>query len=194
VDEGVKELRALLATAPKATRTNARSGSRQYLERSDHALTLARLGHLLEKPEWTAEGLAAAMPRPDANADSGDDYAESYRRSGLVEVLVEVGRLAEAEELLADQLAKAIKQTSNQRGYADMLMTAGRSPATEPAQVAGDALSSCRTTRGRVGAAGAVSSLGREGPRTTAFARNGFRFRELQRRALFAGAEGKPAG
>lgn len=134
VEEGVKELRALLATAPKAAGRNARSfraGAMKSMEWDNHALTLARLGHLLEKPEWVAEGVAAAMPKPDANANPGDEFAYAYQTRYLVEVLVQVGQLAEAEKLLADQLAKAIKQAPSPSGYPDMAMAMGRSPATE---------------------------------------------------------------
>lgn len=134
VEEGVKELRALLATAPKATGRSARSfrtGAMQSFEWDNHALTLARLGHLLEKPEWVAEGLVAAMPKTDANANPGDEFANAYQTRYLVEVLVQVGRLAEAEKLLADQLTKAIQQAPNQRGFPEMAIATGRSPATE---------------------------------------------------------------
>src|SRR5207302_94485 len=86
-------LHDLLATAPKAAGRNTRrfrAGARQSVEWDNHALTLARLGHLLEKPEWVAEGLAAAMPKPDANANPGDEYADAYQTRILVEVLVQV--------------------------------------------------------------------------------------------------------
>src|SRR5207302_8812169 len=106
VEEGGKDLPALRARAPKAAGRNTRrfrAGARESVEWDNHALTLARHGHLLEKPEWVAEGLAAAMPKPAANANPDDEYADAYQTRILVEVLVQVGRLAEAEKLLTDQ-------------------------------------------------------------------------------------------
>ncbi len=135
VEEGVKELRSLLAAAPNAGGRNVRrfrAGAMRSIDWGDHALTLARLGYLLEKPEWIDEGVAAATPKPDASATPGNDYTEADQTRNLVQVLIEVGRLADAEKLLTDQLAKAIKQTSGQRGLRDMAMIMGRSAATEP--------------------------------------------------------------
>ena len=131
VEEGVKELRALLATAPKAGEQNRRAVRGGMMTRQidfqSHALTLARLGQLLERPEWINEGLASAMPKAD-DAGDGDDYGDVYRLRGLVEVLARMGRLGDAEELLADQLARSVKLSASQRGYGGM----GRSPAADP--------------------------------------------------------------
>ena len=132
VEEGVKELRALLQSAPKDTRKSSRNtgGGMSAIEWQNHALTLARLGRLLERPEWVSEGLALAMPKPDVKGNSGDDPIDRYQERGIVEVLVQDGRPAEAEKLLADQLARALKQDASQPGRFGMPMVG--SPATEP--------------------------------------------------------------
>ena len=65
LEEGIRELRALLASAPKEpSRAPQRfnPSPRRTIEWRSHALALARLGHLLNKPEWVDEGLAAAAP------------------------------------------------------------------------------------------------------------------------------------
>ena len=130
VEEGVKELRALLATAPKtpggAAGFRGRMAIRQ-IEWHQHALVLARLGHLLEQPEWITEGLAAAMPKAD-DASADDEFNNIFRVSSVVETLVQVGRAGEAEKLLADQLAKSLKPAAGQRGY----MGLDRSLSLEP--------------------------------------------------------------
>ena len=131
VEEGVKELRALLATAPKAGEQNRLAGrnrmTSQPIDFPSHSLALARLGQLLERPEWMEEGLAGAMPKADAAGD-GDDYGSLYRLSGLIEVLTRAGRLGDAEKLIAEQLVLSVKRASAQRGYGGM----GRSPGTDP--------------------------------------------------------------
>lgn len=130
VDEGVKELRALLATAPKAAGVNVRNMMRNAARPMDwqkHALTLARLGYLLEKPEWINEGLAAALPKADDVA-GGDPSGGEYQARAVVEVLVQVGRPAEAEKMLVGQLVTSLKQPANQRGYSGMGRAAGLEP------------------------------------------------------------------
>jgi len=131
VEEGVKELRALLATAPKVPAAGAAGfhghTALRQIEWQRHALVLARLGYLLEQPEWIAEGLAAAMPRPD-DASTDNEFIGNYQLRAIVEMLVQVGRPAEAEKLLADQLARSLKFTSGQRGYLGRV----GSPSLEP--------------------------------------------------------------
>ena len=130
VEEGVKELRALLATAPKSPAGVAGFRGRSTVRRiewSQHALALARLGQLLEQPDLITEGLAAAMPKAD-DANAGDEFSATYQTRAVVETLVQAGRLGEAEKLLADQLAKSLKLSAAQGGYAGT----SRTPSLEP--------------------------------------------------------------
>ena len=112
VDEGVKELRALVASVPKAVDRNASAFRSRAQDLQPHALVLAKLGRLLEHPEWTEEGLAAAMPKP-GTADAANSF---YEIRALVDALVKLGRLADAEKLLADLLQRSIA-AAGQRGF-----------------------------------------------------------------------------
>lgn len=128
LEEGIRELRALLASAPKETprapqRFNA--SSRRTIEWRSHALALARLGHLLNKPEWVNEGLAAATAKSGANPDGGDDFMGAYHQQSLAQLLVQQGRLAQAETILVERLKQAVKQKSRENHYGGM----GGSPA-----------------------------------------------------------------
>lgn len=116
VDEGVKELRALLQSVPKdAARDLRRSGGRaRPTDWQDDALALARLGLLLEKPEWVSEGLAFVMARLAASPDPDAEPVESYQTHAILKALVQAGRPAQAEKLLADHLARAVKQKESQ--------------------------------------------------------------------------------
>ena len=112
VDEGVKELRALVASALKAVDRNTSASRGRTQDLQQLALALAKLGHLLEHAEWTEEGLAAAMPKPGA-ADAANGF---YEIRALVDALVKFGHLADAEKLLADLLQRSIA-TAGQRGF-----------------------------------------------------------------------------
>ena len=133
VEEGVKELRVLLATAPKSGDQPRRSfgAVTRSIDLQSHALTLARLGQLMERPEWIDEGLAAAMPKADD--ESQDDYGSAYQLRGLIELLVRLGRPAQAEKLLAAQLARDVKRAANQRGYGGP----GRQPGSDTLRLLG---------------------------------------------------------
>lgn len=117
VDEGVKELKSLLALAPKPGERPAGPSRRAYTSRQidfkEHALVLARIGLLLDQTEWLNEGLAVAQaPDQDQN-----DFYSSYRTRGIVELLVRAGRPAEAEKLLAEELIREVKRASNPNSY-----------------------------------------------------------------------------
>lgn len=118
VDEGVKELRALVAAAKPAPKGGA-TGRRVFrIESSgDHGAALARLGLLLERPEWVTEGLAATQIRAEeANPAAGMmTYGTDYLTRSRIELLVQLGRTEEAEKILTGQLVSAIKQAANQR-------------------------------------------------------------------------------
>ena len=109
IEEGVKELRSLLVATRKAEATGNRvRGIAHQYDLQQDAFTLARLGKLLGKPEWVEEAIAAAMPKQDAPENEGDSD-DSYQMTNLAEILVQVGRLEDAEKVMARQLAKDIK-------------------------------------------------------------------------------------
>ncbi len=119
VDEGVKELRALLAAQkPGEPKGRVQRGGAIHFSSNDsssrHALTLARLGHLLNQPAWVAEGLAALAPQPGAGADVENPLGD-YEAKSHAELLVQLGRHAEAEQLLTASLVKAVKAAASQR-------------------------------------------------------------------------------
>jgi tetratricopeptide (TPR) repeat protein len=112
VEEGVRELRALLQAQGEkpagAARRNPYSFSMNLGGEAQHALTLARLGQLLDRKDWLDEGIAAAKK---ALANQADDEAMGFglgddSLTGLVDLLQDTGRAAEAEQLLADRLIK----------------------------------------------------------------------------------------
>lgn len=120
IDEGVRELRALLASAPKETLEKSRGSrrsSRNAVDWHAHALSLARLGRLLERPEWTEEGLAIAKAQAALSATGADDYDSTDRVRKLVEEFIRSSRWRDAEELLADRLMKGARQVPSQRGF-----------------------------------------------------------------------------
>jgi tetratricopeptide (TPR) repeat protein len=113
VDEAVKELRALIASAPKTADRNAATFRGRTAGVRQHGLALATLGRLLDHPEWTDEGLAAAMPKPGAT-DASDNI---YEIRSLADLLGKLGRPADAEKLLADQLAQSIAPPARRDAY-----------------------------------------------------------------------------
>lgn len=73
------------------------------------AMTLARLGHVLGRPEWVERGLALIrekMAKPGNPEAMGFDI-DHYDRLSVVQLLTDLGRGPEAEALLASQLATA---------------------------------------------------------------------------------------
>ena len=76
------------------------------------ALKLTVLGRLLKKPEWVNEGLAAALAQVDSL--SLNSWATDI--DGLITTLVENGRGAEAEKLVASRLMK-LKSGSDRSSY-----------------------------------------------------------------------------
>ncbi|MEY4917042.1 MAG: hypothetical protein RL616_955 [Verrucomicrobiota bacterium] len=98
VDEAVVELRNLMTADETAAGRDLNAGQLGAL--------LARFGVLLEKPEWTEEGLKAA--RQWLATAAAKNSGESENVSGTIaEVLVDLKRGPEAESVLMDALAAA---------------------------------------------------------------------------------------
>src|SRR5262249_9624466 len=80
--------------------------------------TLARVGVLLQKPEWTDEGVAAAkkwLTTPDEQNFS--DNENGNVAESVAETLFESKRGPEAETILADALAAATRSGNTQSSY-----------------------------------------------------------------------------
>jgi tetratricopeptide (TPR) repeat protein len=107
VDEAVTELRRLLtADETEAGRDGMNAGQLGAL--------LAQLGVLLEKPEWTEEGIKAA--RDWLAKSAGKNNGESENVSGTIaEVLSGLNRGPEAEAVLVDALAAATAPSATAR-------------------------------------------------------------------------------
>jgi tetratricopeptide (TPR) repeat protein len=97
VEEGVALIKQDMAEAAKAPKGN------QAYEGAGHAIKLAELGRLLNRPEWVEEGVRAAMEA--LTKGSGDDYG-SYGASAVVGLLEKLGRLSLAEKILIEGAVK----------------------------------------------------------------------------------------
>ena len=128
VDEGVKLLRETLdaklakieanpAAAKKEINRRRYSGSTSD-DPGELALRLARIGRLLEKPELVDAGIKAARALIAASAKDIADT--SSLPSQLATLMSDLGRGAEAEAVLVDELiASGKRQALNPNPYAD---------------------------------------------------------------------------
>jgi len=100
IDEGVEELRRLIKED---------SSPRSYRDESPAQLNLmlARLGVLLQKPDWIEEGIRGAQNLLE-KGESKNRYTSESIAPALAELLVELNRGPEAESILSDALAKAL--------------------------------------------------------------------------------------
>ena len=83
-------------------------------------LQLTRLGHLLDREDWFDEGVEQARQALSGSSlmrESSWQY--DYAVEGLVELLAEKGRFAEAEALLIDQVSQTAKLSEGDRHGAD---------------------------------------------------------------------------
>ncbi|MEO6335611.1 MAG: hypothetical protein ABIP71_02165, partial [Verrucomicrobiota bacterium] len=107
VDEGVNEMRRLISE---------NQPSRSYREQTPAQLNimLARIGLLLNKPEWINEGIAGVKKSLEKPSAKTSRFGGSENVApALAELLVELNRGAEAEAILADALADATKTTQS---------------------------------------------------------------------------------
>jgi tetratricopeptide (TPR) repeat protein len=114
VEEGVAELRKQITQPP------TQRSPRQYYNAMEvslnPALTLARLGQLTARPDWLEAGIAAAKKNL-AEPKESSPYAELEMSAinELAGLLVELGRHAEAEAVLATGYREAIQLSAKQR-------------------------------------------------------------------------------
>ena len=114
VEAGVTELRRLIQTNEPAS---ASSGRYERESRGDLALKLARIGHLLNRPEWLEEGLAAA--KAAVQKQDEQDYSPwgNATAPSLAMLLDDLNRGPEAEAVLATALSNAVSKKANPRTY-----------------------------------------------------------------------------
>ncbi|HEX4350684.1 MAG TPA: hypothetical protein VH251_09855, partial [Verrucomicrobiae bacterium] len=113
LDDGVEEMRRLMALD-----LHPAAGRGEYYSPGQLGGILARIGILTQKPEWTEEGIAAAkkwLTTQWAGSDENSD-AGSVRQS-LAEMLIELNRGPEAESLLTDALADAVRNGKKQNNF-----------------------------------------------------------------------------
>jgi len=102
VEEGVAEIRRLLAQDPSPN--PGRETPRWQL-----GLALAKLGMLLNQPSWTEDGLnAARRSLTNANPTSWDN-SSAGAAPALAEVLADRKQWADAESVLTEALASAVR-------------------------------------------------------------------------------------
>lgn len=116
VDEGVAEIQQILAE-PKKPR---QAYDFEAVSRGDLALTLAKLGRLLNHTNWLEQGIHIA--REEAGAAQGQnprlsEYYTSQLEKALAEFLVDIGRGPDAESLLSDALGRMMASTGRGESY-----------------------------------------------------------------------------
>jgi tetratricopeptide (TPR) repeat protein len=106
VEAAAKELSASVGDEP-ARRPAARSPGRYEMPDSplEHAFTLARLGAALERREWFDQGIAKVLAELKRE-DDGQNYRRTDSVTDCADLLLDAGRLAEAEALLGQELAR----------------------------------------------------------------------------------------
>lgn len=108
VDEGVKELRALIELKSQQVARSGRGG----IGESDAALSLqlARIGQQLARPEWIEEGIKATRLALKQSTNSEMTFQiESHEAIPLAHLLMELNRPGEAESVLVDALIQTGK-------------------------------------------------------------------------------------
>jgi tetratricopeptide (TPR) repeat protein len=105
VEEGVQEIRRLAALEAPTQRDSSSDTKGQL------GVMLAQIGVLLEKPDWTGEGVALAKSWL-APVDGRPSFAQGSGQviSSLCHILLKQNRGPEAEALLADALAHATRK------------------------------------------------------------------------------------
>ena len=119
VEEAVSELRSVIASnqdaKPIAPRRN-RWSTAETVEAEDHPFVLIKLGRLLKQPTWIAEGIDAVTRLVASTREERSPTSSSESlRLRLASVLVEEGRLGEAERLVQVELIDGAKPREGQR-------------------------------------------------------------------------------
>jgi tetratricopeptide (TPR) repeat protein len=114
VDEGVAEMRRILAQPPATGRSRYGQSSKASV-----ALTLAKIGQLTGNTNWLDEGIRLARQEISKSSGSSDFYGESSTVKQLAAFLVDIGSGPEAESILSDDLmAKRAQVAQSEYKYA----------------------------------------------------------------------------
>jgi tetratricopeptide (TPR) repeat protein len=114
IDDGVKEIQRLIAL-----RREAGEGDGYESESAAQlGLTLARLGVLLEKPAWIDEGIAAVRNSVTSGKPARRYGGDHDTITATANLLTDLKRGAEAETMLKDGLASAVRPNPDM-GYGD---------------------------------------------------------------------------
>lgn len=112
VEAGIAELRMSLTNQDAAPRGGYYSFETASLEQP--ALLIAKIGKLLGRKEWIEEGIAAAKQKLEDNSGAESAYWNNPE-TGLADLLSELGRGPEAEEVLLRALSKALAKNPARR-------------------------------------------------------------------------------
>lgn len=112
VDEGGRLLRAQMAM-PEETDEVARANWQQWRQ-VECGVKLARLGKLINRPEWVEEGIAYAVEQSQKQS-----AMSSYVISSILDLLVERHEFARAEKLVVDAIRAAKKTASGGEFFVD---------------------------------------------------------------------------
>src|SRR5262249_19800287 len=84
-------------------------GGRSFDGPAGLGVTLARIGILVDRKEWVDQGIKITQKALADSRGKPADYFQSQNVTSLAGLLVEVGRGAEAETVLADAIADAAR-------------------------------------------------------------------------------------
>ncbi len=89
-------------------------------KRMEVSLGLARLGRLLDKPEWLSEGLQgfeSAVEKARAMPPQNSNYSLGSRINDYIELLLDCHQYAKAESCLVDTIAAKFKNSKSRPAY-----------------------------------------------------------------------------
>jgi tetratricopeptide (TPR) repeat protein len=111
LDEGVAELRALLAAGSPAQDS---SGMSSQIDPGSLGVDLARIGMLTGHPDWTEEGIRAAQAwLADDKAQTDYAWQSPAVAETLAAILFDLKRGPEAEAVLTDALTRLVRASAN---------------------------------------------------------------------------------
>ncbi len=120
VEEGAKELERMLATDKADADDASQPGSEDFYGgegKADIGMTLARIGHLVDRKQWVEEGTAAARKAltPSTSKQANHNYDTVENTTALAGLLAETGHGPQAEEVLADAIAATTRKAEDEQ-------------------------------------------------------------------------------
>lgn len=117
VDEGVQEMRRLIASEPLAP-----SQFGDYESHGQLGVMLAQIGVLLQKPEWTDEGITVVKKSFEEGKDQNAlNFVSGPVANSTGDILFKLNRGPEAEALLTEALAHSLKKATDAPAYYERL-------------------------------------------------------------------------